>query len=68
MLCDAVDAAAARWGACGGGGGERTAAEAFPPAEAALLLSCDIPLLSGVTEVTGSLLVLVLVIDSLSLS
>ena len=62
-MCDAVDATR-----CGGGGDERSAAEALPAAEVTLLLSWDIPLLRGVTEVTGSLLVLVLVMDSSSLS
>ena len=66
LLCNAVDAA--RCGGCGGGGDESTAAEVLPATEVTLLLSWDIPLLRGVTEVTGSLLVLVLVMDSSSLS
>ena len=56
MFCDAADDTTR----CGGGGGDESAV--------ALLFSWDNPLLRGVTEVTGSLLVLVLVMDSSSLS
>ena len=66
-MWDAVEATRCGGGS-GGGGEDRTAAEAPTAAEEMLLLSWDMPLLRGVTEVTGSLLVLVLVMDSSSLS